>query len=296
MKFLRYPHLCKFGHLEVQNIEFGITHIFPKLDGTNASIWNKNNQIAAGSRNRELSTNSDNAHFFSTILFRDGHLEYILKHPTHILYGEWLVPHTIKNYRQEAWNRFWIFDVYDRSTNKFLPYDVYKPLLEEFSLDVIPCIKSFKNGSWENFLHEAKNNAGFLLPDGEIGEGIVIKNYDWVNSHQQVTWAKIVLAEFKDKFHTAMGHDTQENISHAATIVAKACTVSLIEKEYAKIVLSEGKWENKLIPRLLHTVFHSVVTEELWDCLKIIKYGLVNFKELQQLCILKVKETKPELF
>lgn len=301
MTFVRYPRLCKFGNIEVENIEFGITHVFPKLDGTNASMWNieenpTNSTVRCGSRNRQLSFTSDNAGFMNEMSKSQPHLNYLDKYPNHILYGEWLVPHTIKNYREDAWRRFWIFDVYDKSNGSFLPYDTYKPLLEEYSLDFIPCIKEFKNGSWENFLHEAQNNSGFLLPDGCKGEGIVIKNYNWTNAHNQVTWAKIVLAEFKDQFHSAMGHSVQENISNAARICTRACTEALIEKEYSKIVVENNGWQSRLIPRLLHTVYYSVITEELWDCLKEIKHGLVNFKELQQLCILKVKETKPELF
>jgi hypothetical protein len=304
MTFLRYPHLCKFGNKEVENIEFGITHVFPKLDGTNSSLWcdldkHNNYKLYAGSRNRQLSLESDNAGFLNSFSGSESgvkHWHYLINNQNHILYGEWLVPHTIKNYREDAWRRFWIFDVFDRSTGKFLPYDVYKPLLEKYNLDFIPCIKAFKNGSWENFMHEAQNNAGFLLPDGAKGEGIVIKNYNWTNSYQQVTWAKIVLAEFKDKFHAAMGHNVEENKSNSQFICDKACTEALIEKEYAKIVVENDGWQSRFIPRLLHTVFYSVVTEELWSCLKEIKYGLVNFKELQQLCILKVKETKPELF
>ena len=313
MTFIRYPHLCKFGNREVENIEFGITHVFPKLDGSNASVWckdtgfpewwrfrdsNDSPTLAFGSRNRILSKDSDNQGF-AVYAEKDERLNKFftrLSNCNYILYGEWLVPHTIKTYREDAWRKFWIFDVYDRTTGKFLPYDVYKPLLEEFSLDFIPCIKAFKNGSWENFMHEAQNNAGFLLPEGNKGEGIVIKNYNWTNSYQQVTWAKIVLAEFKDQFHSVMGHNTTEVASNAQFICNKACTEALIEKEYSKIVVENNGWQSRYIPRLLHTVFYSVVTEELWSCLKEIKYGLVNFKELQQLCILKIKEIKPELF
>jgi hypothetical protein len=145
-------------------------------------------------------------------------------------------------------------------------------------------------------MHEAKNNSGFMLPDGEAGEGIVIKNYDWVDSHNHYTSAKIVLAEFKDKFHAVMGANLDENISNATRICDKKCTEALIEKEYAKIVNEVGTWSSRYIPRLLHTTFYCVVTEELWDSLKDIKMGLVNFKELQQLVIQKVKTTKPELF
>ncbi len=38
MTFLRYPHLEKYGNQAVQDIEFGVCHIFPKLDGTNARV------------------------------------------------------------------------------------------------------------------------------------------------------------------------------------------------------------------------------------------------------------------
>lgn len=299
-QFIRYPHLSKFGNKEVENIEFGITHIFPKLDGTNASVW-FDERLRCGSRNRELDTVSfqnDNAGFANANVGNEKLGLYFQHNPNHILYGEWLVPHTIKNYREEAWRRFWIFDVFDRTTGKFLPYEVYQPQLEEAKLDYIPCIKKFQNGSWDNFMHEARNHAGFMLPDGGIPEGIVIKNYEWTDKHNHYTSAKIVLAEFKDKFHAAMGVNLEENVSNAQRIVNKACTQALIEKEYAKILVESGEedFPRKLIPKLLHTVFYSVVTEELWDCLKDISYGLVNFKELQQLVFQKVKATKTELF
>lgn len=43
--FKRYPHLEKFGNQAVENIEFGSCYIFPKLDGTNASVWFKHEHV-----------------------------------------------------------------------------------------------------------------------------------------------------------------------------------------------------------------------------------------------------------
>lgn len=300
MSFKRYPHLEKFGNQAVENIEFGTCYIFPKLDGTNASVWNDGaGNICSGSRNRTLSLQSDNQGFCEFAYSDLRLIRFCMTYTSLILYGEWLVPHTIKNYREDAWRKFYVFDVFDRTTGKFLPYDTYAPMMAEYGIDYIPCIKIFKNPSWENLMHEAKN-CKFLLananePDA-IGEGIVIKNYDWVNYKNEVTWAKIVLAEFKDKHVLAMGPGVGENKTAAQVIADNACTGALIDKEYAKIVNDVGGWTSRYIPRLLHTVFYSVVTEELWDQLKVVKYGLVNFKELQQLCILKVKQHKPELF
>lgn len=297
--FNKYPHLVKYGHEEVEGIEFGLTHVFPKIDGTNASVW-FDERIRAGSRNRELDTvnfEQDNAGFAQWASKQEALANFFAKYPTLRLYGEWLVPHTITHYRQEAWRRFYIFDVMEG--DKFLPYDTYLPILMEFGLDVVPCIKKFKNGDWESFMKEA-HACTYLLDNPDTttlkGEGIVIKNYEWENKYKNITWAKIVLAEFKEQHVSKMGANVIENKTNAEAICDIACTEALIEKEYQKILQEVGTWEKKFIPRLLNVVFYSVVKEELWNCLKKINNGSVNFKELQSHCFNKVKQTKKELF
>ena len=39
MEFKKYQHVERFGNIEVEGIELGKCYIFPKIDGTNASIW-----------------------------------------------------------------------------------------------------------------------------------------------------------------------------------------------------------------------------------------------------------------
>ncbi len=38
-KFRRYNHVERLGHYKVDGIDIGKVHIFPKLDGTNSSVW-----------------------------------------------------------------------------------------------------------------------------------------------------------------------------------------------------------------------------------------------------------------
>lgn len=40
MKFNKYQHVEKLGNKEVEGINIGTCYVFPKIDGTNASIWN----------------------------------------------------------------------------------------------------------------------------------------------------------------------------------------------------------------------------------------------------------------
>ena len=283
------------------------------LIALNTSVWYEDDEktgpkIVCGSRNRQLNwklstpfidttegdNQSDNAGFASWMKTQFNIQEFLLNHQNLILYGEWLVPHTLKTYRQDAWRKFYIFDVYDRTTESFLSYEQYQRLLDDAGIEYIPCVQTIKNPSYDNLIHAAKQNT-YLLESG-IGEGIVIKNYEWKNKYNQVVWAKIINSEFKEQNVKVFGPSHVDNMTNAELIANKACTQALIEKEYAKIVNDTGGWSNKLVPRLLHTVYHAVVTEELWDCLKTINKGSVSFRELEQHCIKKVKETKPEIF
>ena len=203
MEFKKYQHLERFGTTEVQNIELGKCYVFPKIDGTNASVWlNKDGEVQAGSRKRHLSLEDDNAGFCAWVNQQENIKEYLIKNPNHRLFGEWLVKHSLKTYKDDAWRKFYVFDVYvDKedheieegiSTMKSLHYDVYKVGMEEHGIDYIPPICSITNGSYEQFINQLQKNV-FLIEDGKgIGEGIVIKNYDYENKYNRQTWAKIV--------------------------------------------------------------------------------------------------------
>lgn len=300
MEFKKYQHLERYGTEEVNGIEIGECIVFPKVDGTNGSIWIDNGVVKAGSRNRELSTEKDNAGFYSYILSNSKFKSYLEKHPTHRLYGEFLVPHTLKTYRDDAWRKFYVFDVViDKGEDniEYIPYDIYKELLEEFDLDYISPLCTIRNGSYENFIKSLENN-NFLIKDGEgLGEGIVIKNYNFYNKYKRQTWAKIVSSEFKEKHYKAMGApviEVKEMIEQK--IVDDYCTEAFIEKEYAKIFNENEGWQSKFIPMLLGRVYSELVKEEIWNILKQFKNPKIDFKTLHTLVVGKVKKTKPVIF
>lgn len=310
MEFRKYQHLERFGTSEVQNIELGTVYVFPKIDGTNASVWlGEDGQLRAGSRTRELSLEADNAGFLASLQTGHGQnvLQYLQENPTHRLYGEWLVPHSLKTYRADAWRRFYVFDVaidklpeeiaHDSDDKvKYLPYDVYKPLLEEHGLDYINPVKIIKNGDYDSFIHELQLNC-FLIEDGKgCGEGLVLKNYDFRNRFGRQTWAKIVTSEFKEKHAKEMGapvHAERKLIEEA--IAAEFVTQALVDKVHSKIDL-DGGFTSRKIPQLLHTVYYDVVREDCWNFIKAHKNPTINFGTLQHFVFGRVKSLKPELF
>lgn len=306
MQFKKYQHLERFGTAETQNIELGECYVFPKIDGTNASVW-FNEGLQAGSRTRHLTIDQDNAGFLAWALRQPNLVEYFKENPTHRLFGEWLVPHSLKTYRENAWRKFYVFDVCtDKlpeeilhegdSEFKHIPYEEYKPLLDKHGIDYIPPICKITNASYEQMVNQLLKNV-FLIEDGKgTGEGIVIKRYDYKNKYGRQTWAKIVTSEFKEKHAKEMGSsDIKGKSLIEEEIASKFVTQALVDKEYSKIDTEVG-FTSKLIPRLLNTVYYSVVKEDCWEFVKEFKNPVIDFKRLQHFVFAEVKKKKANLF
>lgn len=299
MKFRKYQHVERFGTPEVEGIEKGKVYVTPKIDGTNSSLWLDEGILKAGSRTRELSLENDNAGFYAYAMNEPKFKVYLDKHPTHRLYGEWLVPHTIKNYEDDAWRKFYVFDVveeFDEERFRYVPYDEYKPMLEEFDIEYIEPITIIENGTRDTF-ESLLDSATFLVKEGTNGEGIVLHNYDFVNRYGRTVWAKIVRDEFRATKEHKVKKDTEHKDSIEHKIVSNFCTQAFIEKEYQKLLNEvNGEWNSKMIPRLLNHIYHTFVVEEIWNIIKKYKYPTIDFKLLNILVVDKVKEYKKELF
>ncbi len=156
MEFRKYMHLERFGNDEVQGIELGECYIFPKLDGTNASIWNHKDILQAGSRRRHLSLEADNAGFYQWIKEQKQYTSLIYENPALYFYGEWLVPHSLKTYREDAWRKFYIFDIWDSNQERYLHYENYATLLDQYNIEYIKPLCITKNATYDSLLKELK--------------------------------------------------------------------------------------------------------------------------------------------
>lgn len=296
-KFVKYQHVEKFGTTETDNIEVGTCYVFPKIDGTNSSLWlGDDGEIKCGSRNRELTIDDDNAGFCKWAEEQaEVFTPFFEKHPDLRLFGEFLVPHTLKSYRDSAWRRFYVFDVVREY--KYINYEEYQPLMEEFGIEYIPPLRIVNNGSYETFIDLLEKN-DYLIEDGRgVGEGIVIKNYLYENKYGRQTWAKIVRTEFKEKAHKTHGAPMVDGKRlDEDAIVEDFCTDEMIKKVYANIKSEKDGWSTKYIAELLGRVWHDLITEECWNFVKKLRNPKVDFKTLQCKVIIKIKETLPEVF
>ena len=311
--FRSYMHVERLANTAVDGIEFGEIYVFPKIDGTNASLWLEDGKLQAGSRRRHLELGNDNAGFLAWALEQENIMCYLTEHPTHRLYGEWLVPHTMKTYRTDAWRKFYVFDIAidgedeiikhegaedeHRTTVEYIPYPIYVEQLEKFGINHLAPLAIITDPSKDQLLRQLNNNF-YLVTDGEApGEGIVLKNYDYYNKYGRQVWAKIVRTEFVEKNQKAFGIPTHKGEAVVEQkIVAEYCTKALVEKTKARIINELGDWKSQYIPRLLNTVFHDIVQEDMWDIVQKHKRPTINFKTLMALTNRKVKEDVPEIF
>jgi hypothetical protein len=296
--FTKYQHLERFGTDEVVGIDCGECFIFPKLDGANASIWYENGEIKAGSRNRQLTLEKDNAGFYQYVLDNKEKYERFFKvYPNLILYGEWLVPHTIKTYRDTAWRNFYVFDVYDKEYEKYTHFNHYIELLNDFDILAIYPIVKINNPTYDLLLSQLEKNT-YLIDDGKgYGEGIVIKNYFYTNKYGSQIWAKIVRGEFKEQHAKTMGVNILNGEKVIEQIIAeKYITLELCEKELAKIINENNGWQSKHIPQLLNTIYHCLIVEEMWNILKDHKNPLIHFGILKNQVTIQIKKHLSRLF
>lgn len=293
--FKKYMHLERYGTDAVGDIELGTCYIFPKLDGSNGSIWNEDGIMQCGSRNRVLSDLSDNAGFYAWATKQPNLQRLIEKYPSYTFYGEWLVPHSVKNYEDKAWKKFYIFDVLDGEGN-LVPYDVYSEFLQEFDVDFIPCTTVVRNPSYEDLTKCVQLNT-YLIKDGTgIGEGIVIKRYGFVNRYGNTVWAKLVSNSFKVKHVLAMGGNVISNSLLEEEIANTYVTQHLVDKIKDKIRIEYGHFSAKNIPQLLSTAYYDLVTEEMWSIVKTYKNPKIDFRLLYSFTTTRVKSLSPELF
>ena len=302
MSFIKYPHVARLNTDEADGILIGTCYVFPKIDGTNASVWMDNVTwtISAGSRNRDLSQGDDNAGFYEYVTSSDlTDLLTVLfaQHRTWTLYGEWLVPHSLKTYREDTWRTFYVFDVFDRETEKFIPYDEYVPELERFGLTYIPLMEKVTNPT-EEHLEKLMATNTYLIKDGEgVGEGIVIKNYDFVNAYGRVQWAKLVRNAFKEQNKKTFGANDVVMSPLEEAIAIEFVTEGRVRKVVAKI-----KNENpddpirKHIPEIFGRVWYELITEEMWEILKKHKKARIHFGHLYKFSVERTKSLLPELF
>lgn len=264
---IKYSDELKNGN--VDGFEVGdIIQITEKVDGSNASICydSETGKLVAFSRKQELSYNNTLNGFWNWVQSLDETM--FTKYPNYVFFGEWLTAHKVQ-YIQDAYKKFYFYDVFDKNSREYLPQIAVKELAKEFGFIYVHEYYYGPFISWEHcrsFL-----NKGSDIAVGDI-EGIVCKNQTRINS----TYSKLpfVLKIINESFSEVMKNrekvvdpDKVAGMTKAQEIVDMLVTRNRVEKEIFKM-RDEGILPEKIEPTDMKTVAKNLPKRIYDDCLK----------------------------
>ena len=155
----------------------------------------------------------------------------------------------------------------------------------------IPEIAVLNNPTEDDIKSYLDKTGDYLLENG-LGEGIVIKNYQYRNKYGRQNWAKILTEDFRSSKRTGRTKNHEDKISSPIEyeIIGKYLTIEHIHKEKTKLVENHGYWESEMIFELLNRVFLEFYKDNWEIILKKYHDPVINFKKLRLLSNKKVKD------
>lgn len=245
-----------------------IIQITEKWDGSNASIRYdiETGKLIAFSRRLELTFNNTLNGFWNYV--QGLNAEDYKDTPNYVIFGEWGVKNAIR-YNQDAYGKWYVYDIYDVEKEEYLPQTEVKKFVEEHGLIYIHVLYEGEFISWEH-CQTFCNSPAY----GDKQEGIVIKNQTKLNNPYSRTpfVLKIVndcFSEVKKDNHRQKIEDPQKikEREHAQSIINMVVTKRRVEKEIYKM-RDEGIVPEKINPSDMKIVAQNLPKRIYEDCLK----------------------------
>ncbi len=287
--FRPYRKIHRLGKEETEGILVGKCYIQEKVDGANTSIWLEDGVIRKGSRTQDLTGKNFNG--FPEYVDNHEGIQRLFKEngDSYRLYGEWLVRHTLA-YNELAYKKFYLFDVWDERLEKELELPEVYELANKYEIEIVPLRAVIENPTMEQ-INEWVGKSDF----GDRGEGVVIKNFNFVDKFGERHFAKVVTEKFKEDNAVTFGGNNKHSETYwEVYVMNKYITLERVRKIMQKLepVINE-RLDMKHIPRIMGTVYHDMITEEAWEIANDIP--AIDFKKLRVLCNAKTKNIYVEL-
>lgn len=217
-----------------------------KIDGSNFSIKYdaERDVVAAFSRKEELEVGNNLRGAWEWSQKLDKELIKKILGNNYVLFGEWLVRHTI-NYPADKYQNAYFFDVYDTERETYLDQNDVKNIVDKLGLNYVPVFYDGEFVSWEHLMEfVGKTDMGC-----EEGEGIVVKNMTKLNdpNNRFPFYTKIVGEKFVEK-----------------NKVRQVDPAKLAERERTR-VLAESIVTEARVRKLVHKLVDEGIIPEDWD-------------------------------
>lgn len=249
-----------------------------KIDGANASIrCDVDGNVYAFSRRNPLNELNHLQGFWNYVQTLDVDLLFNVLRDRYILFGEWLVKHTIK-YPDEMYRQFYVFDVWDTEIEQYVPWALTYQIANALGLKTVPLIYDGEFHNWDElYAFVGKTQLGAE----PTGEGIVIKSQDRLDNKFSGTpaYVKIVAKEFSE-VHQSKPHEVdpeklaarQVAVDLVATVVTERRIEKIIQKFIEDGVLRED-WDEhdmgvlaKILPKAVYEDCRKEEPETVVQC------------------------------
>ena len=253
-----------------------IIQISTKIDGANASIaWDETTgKLEIFSRTNLLESPGALRGFYDYIKAEvEPKIPWneMSKKQNLIIFGEWCVGHTVQ-YNKDWYNKWRVYDIFDKSMNKYWCQDAVKAFCLQFGLEYIEELYYGPFISWEH----CRSFIGKSTAYGPAQEGVVIKNQSklYRDDVRSPIYIKIVDEKFKEAMHSTKEKKPVDPAVEAAKAeAAKLASTIVTEARVRKLILKlvdEGKLPSELKPKdmgavmkvLPKLVFDDVMKEE----------------------------------
>jgi hypothetical protein len=249
-------------------------------------MWVENAEIKISSRNNILSYENDNAGCYKTLIKDERYNAFFNNYPNLKLVGEWLVPHTIK-YIPDAYKKFYVFDAIHLGTEEengkctYFDFAYLVELLSKYNIEYVPyvCYRYADKTEIVDMVKNAINNhstlCNYLTENGQQGEGLVLKNYDYKNQFGRSIWVKLINEEYFKKRNKPVKKIKIVDSTKEHQFIEANITNHLLSKCYYKLAV-DGVLDNKDIGnfiKLCQTEFFEDFTNDYLKENNIVDYN-----------------------
>lgn len=215
-----------------------------KLDGSNASFTMEDGKLVCFSRRKKLNENETLNGFYNWAHENVDEKVLPILLNGFIIFGEWLVKHKIQ-YKEECYKQFYVFDVYDKRKQVYLPPESVMIIAEDLNLKhveylmVMPPSNQLSNIQPQDIQDLVGKSDMTVKPN--TGEGIVVKYLDGKSEHED--YYKIVSNEFKEFNRQKMKTEIKNNDSVADYAITRPRMEKMIFRAIEEGRLSEDNIE-----------------------------------------------------
>lgn len=278
-KYMSIVRYGKSGTADIFNEGDYIT-ITEKIDGANASFCiDEDNPlgISCYSRNQILTTGNRLRGFYNWVEETIVPIKDKLNKNYRYI-GEWLCSHKVV-YKEEAYNNFYLFSIWDDETGKYLHDDIVK---EEAKRLELKTAEYFYEGEYISFEHlmsfVGKSN---LTLEPNTGEGIVVKNVNYTDRFGKQMFVKLVSEKFAEVQKQKLPKNPKQTpayISVIKTVLTKARIEKLLHKLIDEQLIEEDysiEDMGSILKLLGNRVYEDIYSEE-YDIIKDIEESQIK--------------------